>query len=91
MLAIENPVSKLIEERLDLPVFYIEDKKGSSLIVNLGDRRKIELQIFLENFISNSIQFKKVVKSQTIQTVRLRFYEMSCWKCQELNQFRGEE
>lgn len=81
----ENPIPKLIEERPDLPVFYVEDKEDSDLFVNLGDRRKINLRTFLENFISNNIQFKPVAKTKSIQTVKLAFYEMKCWKCGALN------
>ena len=81
----ENPISKLNEERPDLPLFFVEDKEDSKLLVNLGDRRKIELHVFLENFITNNIQFKSLAKTKTIQTVNLVFYEMECWKCHELN------
>src|SRR5688500_4612943 len=35
----ENPISKLTQELSDLPVFYVEDKQDSNLLVNLGDRR----------------------------------------------------
>lgn len=49
----ENPIAKLNEERTDLPVFYVEAKKDSNLVVNHGDRRKVDLNIFLENFISD--------------------------------------
>jgi len=48
----ENPIAKLNEERTDLP-FYVEAKKDSNLVVNHGDRRKVNLNIFLENFISD--------------------------------------
>lgn len=81
----ENPISKLNEERPDLPVFYVEDKKDSKLLVNLGDRRKVDLHTFLENFISNNIQFKDVAKTKAKQLVNLVFYEMECWKCHEMN------
>ena len=81
----ENPVSKLNEERPDLPLFYVEDKKDSTLQVNLGDRRKVDLNTFLENFISNNIQFKSVAKTKTRQLVNLVFYKMECWKCHEMN------
>ncbi len=81
----ENPVTKLTEEMPDLPVFYVEDEKDSNLLVNLGDRRTVDLQIFLENFISNNIQFKYVAKAKAKQLVNLVFYEMECWKCQEMN------
>src|SRR5690606_9863349 len=47
----EKPIPKLVEERPDLPVFYVEDNENSDLMVNLGTRRKINLQTFLENFI----------------------------------------
>jgi hypothetical protein len=81
----ENPVPKLIEERPDLPVFYVQENETSNLIVNLGDRRKIDLQTFLENFIADNIQFKNVAKTKKTQVVNLVFYDMSCWKCGELN------
>ncbi len=81
----EKPISKLNTERPDLPVFYVEDKENSNLLVNLGDRRKIDLRTFLENFISNNIQFKPFANTNSTQTVRLKFYEMECWKCGELN------
>jgi len=81
----ENPISKLNEERPDLPVFFVEDNKDLNLFVNLGDRRIVDLHAFLENFISNNIQFKGVAKTKTKQLVNLVFYEMECWKCQEMN------
>lgn len=81
----ENPISKLNEERPDLPLFYVEDRKDLTLQVNLGDRRKLDLHIFLENFISNNIQFKSLAKTNTKQLVNLVFYEMECWKCHEMN------
>ncbi len=81
----ENPVAKLTEERPDLPVYYVENNKDSNLLVNLGDRRKVDLQIFLVNFISDNIQFRPVVKTKIKQQVNLVFYEMGCWKCHEKN------
>jgi hypothetical protein len=81
----ENPIPKLIEERPDLPVFYVEDNDDSNFMVNLGTRRKIDLQSFLENFISNGIQFRPIARTNPIQTINLVFYEMVCWKCGELN------
>ena len=81
----ENPVPKLNEERPDLPVFYVEEKKDAKLLVNLGDRRKVDLHTFLENFIADNIQFKPVAKTKKTQVVNLVFYDMSCWKCGELN------
>lgn len=77
----ENPVTKLNEERPDLPLFYVEEDDNYDLIVNLGTRRKINLQIFLENFISKNIQFKTVAKTRKMQDVNLVFYKMDCWKC----------
>ena len=81
----ENPVSKLNEERPDLPLFYVEDKVDSNLQVNLGNRRKVDLHTFLQNFISNNIQFKPIAITNTKQVVTLVFYEMECWKCHEMN------
>jgi len=81
----ENPVSKLNDERPDLPLFYVEDTSQSNLEVNLGDRRKVDLHTFLENFISNNIQFKSIAVTKTKQLVNLVFYEMECWKCHEMN------
>ncbi|OJW31536.1 MAG: hypothetical protein BGO54_13825 [Sphingobacteriales bacterium 46-32] len=81
----ENPVSKLNEERPDLPLFYVEDTTGSNLQVNLGDRRKVDLHTFLKYFISNSIQFKPFAITKKKQIVNLVFYEMECWKCHALN------
>lgn len=81
----ENPVSKLNEERPDLPLFYVEDSPGTRLNVNLGDRRKIDLHTFLQNFISNTIKFKSLAITKTKQLVNLVFYEMECWKCKEMN------
>ena len=81
----ENPVPKLNEERPDLPLFYVEDSKDSNLVVNLGDRRKVDLGTFVENFISDNIKFKSVAKTKTTQLVNLVFYDMSCWRCGELN------
>jgi hypothetical protein len=81
----ENPVSKLNDERPDLPLFYVEDKADSTLQVSLGNRRKVDLSTFLHNFISNNIQFKSITITKTKQLVNLVFYEMECWKCHEMN------
>lgn len=81
----ENPVSKLNEERPDLPLFYVEDKTDSNLLVNLGDRRKLNLSDFLQNFISSRIQCKSIAITKTKQVVNLVFYEMECWKCHAIN------
>lgn len=81
----ENPVSKLNEERPDLPLFYVEDGKDLELWVNLGDRRKIDLSEYLLSFISNNIQFRTVANTNSSQTVNINFYEMACWKCGEMN------
>lgn len=81
----ENPIPKFIEERPDLPVFYVEEEQNGSLSINLGNRRKVNLQVFLENFISKNIQFKTIAKTKKIQLVNLVFYDMKCWKCGELN------
>ena len=70
----EKPVPKLIEERPDLPVFYVQGNEESDLIVNLGDRRKVDLQVFLQNFIANNIQFNTVARTKTQQTIKLVFY-----------------
>jgi hypothetical protein len=81
----ENPVPKLNNERPDLPFFYVEDTEDSNLLVNLSDRRKIDLRTFLENFLSDNIQFKSIAKTKSLQNVKIVFYEMTCWKCKELN------
>ena len=81
----ENPVSKLNEERPDLPLFYVEDSTDSHLQVNLGDRRKVDLHTFLQNFISGNIQFKPLAITKSKQLVNLVFYKMECWKCHEMN------
>ena len=81
----ENPVSKLNEERPDLPLFYVEDQINSRLQVNLSDRRKVDLHTFLQNFISSNIQFKSIAISKAKQLVSLVFYEMECWKCHAMN------
>lgn len=81
----ENPVSKLNEERPDLPLFYVEEKPDANLQVNLGDRRKIDLHTFLQNFISDNIQFRSIAKTKAKQLVNLVFYKMECWKCHEMN------
>ncbi len=81
----EKPFSKLTEERPDLPVFYVEDQPDTHLLVNLGNRRKIPLQVFLENFIADNIQFKPVARTKTKQLVGLVFYDMTCWKCKAPN------
>lgn len=81
----ENPIPKLINERPDLPVFYVEEAADSSLYVNLGTRRKLPIGSFLENFISGRIQFKEEIKTSVKQSVNLVFYEMQCWKCKHTN------
>ncbi|HMV09322.1 MAG TPA: hypothetical protein PKL56_16980 [Cyclobacteriaceae bacterium] len=69
----ENPVSKLNEERPDLPLFYVEESTDSPLQVNLGDRRKIDLHTFLQNFITNNILFKSVAITKSKQLVTTRW------------------
>jgi hypothetical protein len=80
----DNPIPKLIEERPDLPVFYVEEKE-SDLIVNLGNRRKIDLTSFLKNFIFDKIQFRPAARAKKRQQVNLAFFAMKCWKCGETN------
>lgn len=80
----ENPVAKLNEERPDLPLFYVEEI-NEVLYVNLGDRRKLSLNEFLRNYLSEKIQFKSVARTKRIQRVRFVFYKMECWKCGEMN------
>ena len=77
----EKPVSKLNEEKPDLPLFYVEDSSDSNLLVNLGGRRKVHLNYFLDSFISNKIRFQSKVRTKRIQDVKIVFYEMDCWKC----------
>ncbi len=81
----ENPVSKLNDERPDLPLFYVEEGSQQELLVNLGDRKKVELKFFLEIFIKNNIKFRNIAKTDTVQNVKLVFYPMECWKCKEIN------
>ncbi|WNM18044.1 competence protein CoiA family protein [Flavobacterium capsici] len=81
----ENPVSKLTEERPDLPIFNVFEFEDSNFMVNLLDRRIVDLQTFVKSFISNDIQFKSILKTDSRQLVELVFYEMDCWKCGELN------
>lgn len=81
----EKPVAKLNKERQDLPVFYVEETGDSNLLVNLGDRRKVHLSFFLENFISNRIRFQATAKTKKEQLVKLVFYQMECWKCNTMN------
>lgn len=81
----ETPIPKLNKERPDLPVFYVESNNNKELYVHLGDRRKLELQEFLFNFISNKIQFRKTAVTQKRQLVDFVFYEMACWKCKHVN------
>ncbi len=81
----ENPVHKLNDERPDLPLFYVEEQNDLSQVVNLGNRRKVSLSSFIEDFILNHIQFKKIAIAKTEQTVKLVFYEMPCWKCGIVN------
>lgn len=81
----ENPLPKLLQERQDLPLFYVEENNDASLLVNLGTRKKLALNTFLTNFILDNIQFKQEAKTKLKQSVTLVFYEMHCWKCRELN------
>jgi hypothetical protein len=68
-----------------LPVFYVEETDQTDLIVNLGNRRKVDLHSFLESFISNKIQFKQSANTSSTQKIKIVLYEMNCWKCKELN------
>ncbi|MCC8410488.1 hypothetical protein LJ707_16215 [Mucilaginibacter sp. UR6-1] len=81
----ETPVFKLNQERPDLPLFYVEENNGSPLMVNLGERKKVDLSTFLANLICDNIQFRTVAKTKMVQSVKVAFYEMACWKCGELN------
>lgn len=80
----EKPVPKLYE-RQSLPLFYVEEDASFKLQVNLYDRRKVHLADFLDNFVSNNIQFKSIAKTKIKQTVRLVFYKFKCWKCLKMN------
>ena len=81
----ENPVPKLDEEIEELPLFFVEDTLTSHLMVNLGDRRKVDLHMFLQNFITDGIQFKQNAITKSMQGVNLVFYTMKCWRCNEIN------
>lgn len=81
----ERSVANLNEERPDLPLFYVEEGRDSDFLVNLGDRRKVHLNFFLDSFISNNIRFRATANTKKKQLVKLIFYEMECWKCNAKN------
>lgn len=81
----ENPVSKFTKERPDLPLFYVEQNYDLKMMVNLGNRRKVELKLFLEQFMAGHIKFQSVAQTKISQAINVVFYEMTCWKCKELN------
>jgi hypothetical protein len=81
----QKPIPKLIEERPDLPVFFVDEKEEAKLIVSLADRRHVILHEFLESFIKGKIRFNKRAITKRTQHIKLVFLEMECWKCHEMN------
>ena len=80
----QKPIPKLIEERPDLPVFFV-DEKETQLFVSLADRRDVILHEFLESFIKGQIKFNQRAITKRTQHIELVFIEMECWKCGEIN------
>jgi competence CoiA-like predicted nuclease len=80
-----NPVAKLLDERPDLPLFYVSNKLGNGLTVSLSDRRDVPLHNFIEEFLAGNIKFCKTARTKPEQNVKLVFFEMPCWKCKAMN------
>jgi hypothetical protein len=81
----EKPISKLSNERPDLPLFYVAEQTDKSFFVSLSGRKELPLHNFLEQFLSGNIKFCKTARTSPTQHVKLVFYEMVCWKCKVMN------
>lgn len=81
----EKPLSKLSNERLDLPLFYVVEQEDKSLLVSLSGRKELQLRDFLHKFLIGNIKFCNAARAAREQKVKLIFYEMECWKCKAVN------
>jgi len=81
----EKPLSKLSNERPDLPLFYVMEQTDKSFSVSLSGRKELPLHNFLEQFLNGNIKFCEVARTTPEQSVKLVFYEMECWQCKEMN------
>lgn len=77
----EKPFPKLTNKRPDIPIFYVEELENSNLMVNLGDRRKIDLPTFRENFISEKIQFKDVAITKLKMLLNYKNFRLNGQYC----------
>lgn len=72
-------------ERPDLPLFFVSEDSSGEFTVSLGDRRVLSLERFATEYAQGRIRFCNDAISKPIQDLRLLFYEMRCWKCDEMN------
>lgn len=81
----ERPLSKLSDERPDLPLFYVAQQEDNTFSVSLSGRKDLSLHNFLEQFLCGNIKFCEFARTLPTQRVKLVFYEMPCWKCKAMN------
>lgn len=81
----QKPISKLLGERPDLPLFYVAADPENNLMVSLSNRKVVPLHNFVKKFLASQIKFCKTARTKPEQTVTVVFYEMPCWKCQAMN------
>jgi hypothetical protein len=86
----EKPPAKLSEERPDLPLFYVSGTAGG-FTVSLSGRRELDLQTFIAQFLRGKVRFSEIAQAQKLQRVKIKFIEMPCWKCGELNHIYSVE
>jgi len=81
----QKPISRLSDERPDLPLFYVVKQADSSFCVSLSGRRELGMHDFLEQYLNGHIRFCNGARAKPDQHVKLVFYEMECWKCKAMN------
>jgi len=81
----QKPVPKLLDERPDLPLFYVSSQSNNAFSVSLSGRKDLCLRTFIAEFLAGRIRFCEVARAKPEQTIRLVFYEMECWKCKAMN------
>jgi hypothetical protein len=81
----QRPLSKLLDERPDLPLFYVSAKPDGGFSVSLSGRRDLPLPTFVQEFIGGRIRFCETARTKAEQNVILVLVQMECWKCKATN------
>ncbi len=78
-------VSKLLNERPDLPLFYVSRGPDNALSISLSGRKNLPIHDFIQEFLTGKIKFCEVARTQPEQLVKIVFHQMECWQCKAVN------